>query len=772
MKFKAIHILAMAFCLAGCAEQNTPQGGILKDADGNDLLSVAFEGQTKTSVSSNGNGYDLLWTEGDAITVLGADGGGSSTFSLYSGSGTNSGTFSGDFSKCGQAPYIAVYPANAGAKMVSGKLVFDISQSGGKIPAVAAVKVNETSASAGLMNVFGLLKITLSSEKSVNIKKLTLHDLGGNMLWGTCSVPVAGGVPDYAHITLDGGDNTISLTSDSFYTIDADGRSFFFPVPPGSLDRGFSIALYEYDAAEEGGLGRAYTFIQKVSSPVAIKRADVLAIDPAAISEKSEPLAVNERGFYKSLFICAGVYLSNYYTPEHIPAISELGLENDYEYIATATRAELNDSKTVKDINTKGQNAVMVSSPQSGLTTYSDCNGSLLYPDGEPRFRAMYVNGGTSYTFGPTLTVKGRQQIHDWYMKGGIYVGTCAGSFLATTYRDGTNRWNNADASKNYSFGLWPGNISSTSVPIDIFKYPSAATGAKVLPDYAKIDLATRYAQKHGRSGRPWEHLSVNDTIEDLAHHGGSYLPHSATNSKYPHDELIAMQWSGPGSSEENLEMRYTADKVGVTAPFKSSKKLHDSIIVWAYKKDAQSGRAVLSGSHPEKRGLESGRNFNLMANMLLYAMDGVGAPDVKGEMKLNDIRKMNRTTADDDPDYARIGDRQYHHFILNVAEPVEDFHLDLSSAYDAASGVDLYLTLRKGDFAWLSDSDYVICTKGGQKSLNIKKLPAGKWYIGVYCATTVVATPYEYNSVTGPFFFKYSGHTEVLDGIPYTLSC
>lgn len=762
--------LAAITTLSGCADQN-PLPAAPVSADGKNLLTVSFEGHTRTSLSPDGGGYDLLWSDGDAIAVIGSDGS-SSTFGLSAGSGTACGTFAGELSKSGNPPYCAVYPDGTGAVIRDGRLIFDIPQTGGRIPAVAAVKTDGASVSADLMNIFGLLKITLSSPCSVEIKKLTLHDLGGNMLWGTCSLPVADGLPDYSNIALEGGDNTISIISDGSYTIGSEATSFFFPVPPSSLDRGFSIVLYEYDPIEKDSIGRAYTFLQKVTDPVPARRATVLNMDEAVITEKSEPLDVKARGYYKSLFVCAGCYLSNYYTTEHIPSIAELGLADDYEYIATATRAQLNGSTTVKNLNIKGQNAVMVSSPQDGMTTYPDSNGALIYPDGEPRFRAMYVNGGTSYTFGPSLTDKGRKQIHDWFLKGGSYIGTCAGSFLATTYRDGTNRWNNADASMNYSFGLWPGNIASTSVPVDIFKYPAAATGARVLEDYAKLDYATRYAQKHGLSGRAWERLSANDTIEDLAHHGGSYLPHSATNAKYPHDELIAMQWSGPGSSEENLEMRYTEDKVGVTDPFKSSRKVHDSTIVWAYKKDNASGRAVLCGSHPEKRGLFSGRNFNLMANMLLYAMDGAGEPDIKGEMQLNDVRKMNRTAMDEDPDYARIGDRQYHHFLLNVPSPVENFYLELDSDYDAASGINLYLTLRKGGFAWLSDADYVICSNGGRKSLHIKNLPAGKWYIGVYCATTVVATPYAYDAETGPFFFKYSGHTEVLEGIPYTLSC
>ncbi|MBR5056746.1 MAG: hypothetical protein IKX03_06085, partial [Bacteroidales bacterium] len=39
-------------------------------------------------------------------------------------------------------------------------------------------------------------------------------------------------------------------------------------------------------------------------------------------------------------------------------------------------------------------------------------------------------------------------------------------------------------------------------------------------------------------------------------------------------------------------------------------------------------------------------------------------------------------------------------------------------------------------------------------------------WYIGVYCATTVTATA----TSALPYYFIYSGKTEVLDGVPYSI--
>ena len=146
--------------------------------------------------------------------------------------------------------------------------------------------------------------------------------------------------------------------------------------------------------------------------------------------------------------------------------------------------------------------------------------------------------------------------------------------------------------------------------------------------------------------------------------------------------------------------------------------------------------------------------------------MDGNGEVYVKGNLELGYKRDMNKTTADNDPLYTMIGDKQYHHFRFVTDEDIEEFAVILDSEFDPESGINLYLSLRRDDLAWLTDADYTLCQKGGKKELKIKKLPAGTWYIGVYCATTVDATP----TSELPYYFIYSGKTEVLDGIPYSI--
>ena len=59
--------------------------------------------------------------------------------------------------------------------------------------------------------------------------------------------------------------------------------------------------------------------------------------------------------------------------------------------------------------------------------------------------------------------------------------------------------------------------------------------------------------------------------------------------------------------------------------------------------------------------------------------------------------------------------------------------------------------------------ADYKDLGPGAGKTLTFDSLPAGVWYVGVECATTV-------ETVETDCGVEYSGHTEVLNGIPYSI--
>jgi hypothetical protein len=62
----------------------------------------------------------------------------------------------------------------------------------------------------------------------------------------------------------------------------------------------------------------------------------------------------------------------------------------------------------------------------------ADLNGALLFPDGQPRFRAIFVNGGTAGYHTDAMGAAGRRAIEAFHAAGGSYTGSCAGEFVAS----------------------------------------------------------------------------------------------------------------------------------------------------------------------------------------------------------------------------------------------------------------------------------------------------------------------------------------------------
>jgi hypothetical protein len=62
----------------------------------------------------------------------------------------------------------------------------------------------------------------------------------------------------------------------------------------------------------------------------------------------------------------------------------------------------------------------------------TDLNGALLFPDGQPRFSVLYINGGTAGYHTDAMGAAGRQAVADFHSAGGSYTGSCAGEFVAS----------------------------------------------------------------------------------------------------------------------------------------------------------------------------------------------------------------------------------------------------------------------------------------------------------------------------------------------------
>jgi len=307
-----------------------------------------------------------------------------------------------------------------------------------------------------------------------------------------------------------------------------------------------------------------------------------------------------------------------------------------------------------------------------------DYNGYLLYPDGAPRFRTIYTNGGSATSHGNSLGEDGRQRIRDFFHGGGCYTGSCAGAFIASLHYEATGIW---DA----YYHIWPGRTASTGVT-------GVYTGHYVEPGAALLD---------------YYDFGGDMFIDNIYHNGGCYARETID---YP--------------PETEIQLRY--DYSGYT--------MNDKASCWAYKGADTTGRLVVIGSHPE--GITSGERLDLMCAILQYALAGQGTPRVKGELFNGEIRIMSMETIDGDPSHAKIGDLQYHHFYFELPEGARDLAVRL----EGTPGYDFKLFLRHGDFAFRGTADFSDTTEGSSGLLGLLYPETGIWYVGVKCDTTIQA--------------------------------
>ena len=383
-------------------------------------------------------------------------------------------------------------------------------------------------------------------------------------------------------------------------------------------------------------------------------------------------------GYYKDLFIDAGISLTDRKT---LYAAEHLGLS--VEYVTTAT-ASIQYSVIVRNSN--------------------DDNGVLLYPDGEPRFRCLYVPGGGSVPHGVSLGQIGRERVRNFYYNGGCYVGTCAGSSIASISRS-----DYGPVTEEY-FHIWPARVHFSGISSGCY-LSHIVPGESPLLDYYDF--------------------GGDNYITDVYHNLGNYTIQG--------DDYY---WA------DGTEALLICD-----CPDYS---MNGNVSCWAYKEDADSGRLVVTGNHPEHK--DSGEQLQLMAAMLRYAMDGAGSPNIKASLQNSVTRDMNYN---DIPDHEKIGDRQYHHFTVEIPPGMSQLTITL----DGNNAYDLDLFLRKGDFAFRSEPEVIEADNGpsANEIISIDNPTAGIWYIGVKCVSTVSTT-------TKSWGLEYTDNIGVLNGVAYTI--
>lgn len=269
-------------------------------------------------------------------------------------------------------------------------------------------------------------------------------------------------------------------------------------------------------------------------------------------------------GVVADIFVDGGAYLSS------------LSIRSTTERLGWASETLLTSS-TTKTRETIGGNS-------------SDLNGALLYPDGQPAFPLIYVNGGKASSHGSALGSSGRQAMRDFVYAGGSYSGSCAGAFLIGDYSSTVlHLWEgrmgvNGTGTQTVSFADWPDHPVSQylvangiesmklySVPHyggprirESYRHPEGtefvgritsgiAAGSSYLLEYRPTPESGLIAVQpsHPEYGRRESHLALNAAILSYAASGSQVAP--KVKGKLVSGEPIAMV----GATEKVGEKQY-----------------------------------------------------------------------------------------------------------------------------------------------------------------------------------------------------------------------
>lgn len=352
-----------------------------------------------------------------------------------------------------------------------------------------------------------------------------------------------------------------------------------------------------------------------------------------------------------------------------------------------------------------------------------DHNGRLLYPDGAPRFRLLVTGGAASEQF---LKPNGTP--------GGYPYAICELYDPQSTWVHGGGRhYDYLDAIRN--------RLGSDGVRV-IQQFNEG--GGSVSGFCAGASLAENL------NLQPYRSFAVANRYWDLSVAGG---PLSA--------------YLGESFRADNI---YTAG--GTTIPIQLNSELEIlgseswTNLMWAYKADGQHGRVAVSGAHPEQS-LDSDGKL-LTAALYTYALAGNGEPRIKATLQNGATRTMNAETTDNNPAFTKIGDKQYHHYRIDVGN--ERF---IKLELQGEPGYDFNLYLNKGAPAF--NSVTAAATKvvgpGADKVLIFDNLSAGTWYVAVECASTVVITDPQATNNHPEYNSTYYGALGVLNGVAYSIT-
>ena len=136
----------------------------------------------------------------------------------------------------------------------------------------------------------------------------------------------------------------------------------------------------------------------------------------------------------------------------------------------------------------------------------------------------------------------------------------------------------------------------------------------------------------------------------------------------------------------------------------------------------------------------------------------------IKSHLELNQVRKMDQFSQNNQPEFARIGGYQYHHFTFTVPPISFGENQRITIELKTTESSDLHLYLSKDSIAFRKNATHMATGKQSSKSITRNFTP-GLWYVSVFCAKSVHTIE---DSVAG--FYRTIGDRKLLKGLQYSI--
>lgn len=213
---------------------------------------------TKTALADDGQ--NVVWKEGDNIKVYSFSNPSGLVYTLQSGAGQKTATFTSNQS-LGTGPFLAVYPASAVSgtlptiRMTAPAVQTYAAGSFGPGANISYAISSDDSGHFSFCNVGGLLKLTIKGDESKYINRINLYSRGttdADVLHGSVSItvnPLNPTNPTFGYPSFSEANGTVSLdcSANGGVRLGSSGVDFYFFLPEYTLANGFQVEIIDSD---------------------------------------------------------------------------------------------------------------------------------------------------------------------------------------------------------------------------------------------------------------------------------------------------------------------------------------------------------------------------------------------------------------------------------------------------------------------------------------------------------------------------------------------